>query len=141
MNGDGTQRSCERSVGCVLPRNHGGRCRVGEAVRVGRANAQDEDVIDWWSSLNHGGLLIAPPRIPEFFSGALDRLPAYRVERLRRDVTRVQADADKAMGPFLDTVFEDLLALPTSQWMKASAVDKRFSHASVTGEIVKPQRV
>ena len=100
--------------------------------------AEDIDLVDWWSSLNHGGLLIAPPRIPEFFSGALDRMPMYRVERLRRDVTRVQADTEKGLSAFLDTVFEDLLALPPTQWQKAAAVDKRFSHPAVTGEIVRP---
>ncbi|MCZ7682473.1 MAG: SWF/SNF helicase family protein [Sandaracinaceae bacterium] len=95
---------------------------------------------DWWASLNHGGLLIAPGEDP----GALRRRPAPTLarapDRLRRDVVRM-LDDDAYMGGFLDQVFESLLELPAPEWLKASDVGAEWSHAAVTGEAVRPRRV
>jgi hypothetical protein len=46
---------------------------------------------DWWASLKHGGLLIAPSKLSEFFvAESLSPLPRFIEDRLRRDVTRLQ---------------------------------------------------
>src|SRR6478752_6203158 len=93
---------------------------------------------DWWSSLNHGGLLIAPARLTEFFGAALEPFPWRLEERLRRDVTRVRQD-DKALGPFLDTVFEHVLGL--TGMLKEAAVGKQWSRKLLTGESFHPSRL
>lgn len=95
---------------------------------------------DWWASLNHGGLLIAPAKIPAHFADAPPALSHARADRLRRDVVRM-LDDDAYMGGFLDQVFESLLELPAPEWLKASDVGAEWSHAAVTGEAVRPRRV
>jgi hypothetical protein len=95
---------------------------------------------DWWASLNHGGLLIAPTKIPMHFGDAPLPLSHARADRLRRDVVRM-LDDDTYMGDFLDQVFESLLELPAQEWLKASDVGPEWSHAAVTGELVRPRRV
>jgi hypothetical protein len=44
------------------------------------------DKYPWWSILNHGGLLIAPARLGEFFVENLGDLPRYVSDRLRKDL-------------------------------------------------------
>ena len=93
---------------------------------------------DWWSSLTHGGLLIAPARIAEFFGTALDPLPWRLEERLRRDVTRVRQD-ERYIGPFLDTLLEHVLGLAVT--VKEAAVEKPWSRKLLTGESYRPSRL
>jgi hypothetical protein len=100
------------------------------------------DVVDWWSSLNHGGLLIAPPRIPEFFSAALDRVPATALTACAATSRACRPTVDKAhSAPSSTRCSRNCSLCRRRQWQKAAAVDKRFSHPAVTGEIVRPQRV
>jgi hypothetical protein len=41
----------------------------------------------------------------------------------------------------LDTIFEQILGYPHDQWKKGSAVDTSWSRTSITGDIIKPQRI
>ncbi|MBN1204829.1 MAG: hypothetical protein JXB05_07890 [Myxococcaceae bacterium] len=93
---------------------------------------------DWWSSLNHGGLLIAPARLEEFFGEPLEPLPWKLEERLRRDTTRVKED-EKHIGALLDTVLSDILGLGVMT--KESSIDKSWSHKLLTGENYRPNRL
>ena len=47
---------------------------------------------EWWTSLKHGGLLIAPGRLAEYFPEQPPPLHSHEVDRLRRAVV----DADRA---------------------------------------------
>ena len=96
---------------------------------------------EWWASLKHGGLLIAPSKLGEFFvPEALPALPRWVEDRLRRDVTRLQNGDDEHLGSFLDTVLETVLGL-TGDWQKGSQVDRMWSYPAITREIVRPRRV
>jgi hypothetical protein len=95
---------------------------------------------NWWASLNHGGLLIAPARLAEFFGDPLEALPAAKATALRRQVQMMAAGAGD-LGPFLDTVFEVLLGLDRGSWQKANDVDATWSRKALTGETLKPRRV
>ena len=97
-------------------------------------------VIDWWSSLKHGGLLIAPDKIASDFADLPSPLPAWRAERLRRAVTAFDG-SNEALGALLDFVLHDLAELPDEQWQKAQAVEPRWSLRSFTGTLVKPRRL
>lgn len=97
-------------------------------------------VIDWWSSLKHGGLLIAPDKITSDFADAPSPLPVWRAERLRRAVTAFDG-SNEALGALLDFVLHDLAELPDEQWQKAQAVEPRWSLRSFTGALVKPRRL
>ena len=65
------------------------------------ASADILERYDWWSSLKHGGLLIAPSKLAEHFEESLPALPKYRAEALRRAVLAVQDQGDPT--PLLDS--------------------------------------
>ena len=96
----------------------------------------------WWSSLKHGGLLIAPARLAHYFSTEKPELSPYWSGRLRSAV-QAQQDAEKlgAQAALLDTVLEGILQLPALEWKKASAVGADWGHRLITGENFKPRRL
>ena len=103
-----------------------------------------QQIIDrytWWGSLKHGGLLIAPAKLAEFFIEAIEPLPTYLEDRLRRDVTRIRNGEQEHINKLLNTVLEDILELTPDWWTKASAIDSHWSQKAITGEIIKPRRV
>lgn len=97
-------------------------------------------LIDWWSSLKHGGLLIAPDKIASDFAAVPAPLPGWRAERLRRAVTAFDG-SNESLSALLDFVLHDLAELPDGEWQKAQAVDSRWSLRSFTGALVKPRRL
>lgn len=102
------------------------------------------DVLDrygWWTSLNHGGLLVSPSKLAEFFPAELPPLDPSLADRLRRDLTRLHEGGDGTQTKFLDTVLEDVLGLHASRWIKGSQIDKSWSRAAVTKEIIRPRRI
>src|SRR5664279_4174313 len=96
----------------------------------------------WWSSLKHGGLLIAPARLAHYFSTEKPELSYYWAGR-RRSAVQAQQDAEKlgAQAALLDTVLEGILQLPALEWKKASAVSADWGHRLITGENFKPRRL
>lgn len=96
--------------------------------------------INWWASLRHGGLLIAPSRLVEYFPAEPKPLPPYSVEQIRRALTRLEAQTREADREFLDLVLEHICGLAV-RWEKGTQVDKQWSHQALTGESVKPRRV
>lgn len=102
---------------------------------------QTVDRYAWWNSLKHGGLLVAPSRLTEFFLEDIEPLPGYIEDRLRRDVTRVHSGDFDHINTLLDTVLEDVLKLSKDWWIKSSAVDKSWSQQAITRELIKPRRV
>lgn len=95
----------------------------------------------WWSSLRHGGMLIAASRLADHFPAELPPLSRYVADRLRSAVQLQKESGSRPSGEFLDVVLEDVLALDSSWWSKASAVDSKWSHRATTGELLKPRRV
>jgi hypothetical protein len=96
----------------------------------------------WWSSLKHGGLLVAPARLAHYFSAEKPKLSTYWAGRLRSAV-QAQQDAGKlgVQAALLDTVLEGVLQLPELEWKKASAVGAEWAHRLITGESFKPRRL
>jgi hypothetical protein len=95
----------------------------------------------WWSSLKHGGLLLAPSKLAEFFPEEAPAIPARIAERLRRDLTRLRAGDVEHDGKLLDTVLEDVLEFGRPGWTAGSAVEKRWSQNAITGEVLRPRRL
>ena len=100
-----------------------------------------DDALAWWAALTHGGMLIAPARIAQYFRTPPEPLPAYLADRLRRDLLRATGRDASHLSALLDTVLEDILGLKASLWTRGSEVDARWSHRAMTGEVVKPRRV
>lgn len=99
------------------------------------------DRFPWWAALKHGGLLIAPSKLGLYFSESLPNVPAGSIERLRRDVVRVQNGDSVQVGELLDTVLEELLLFDKQQWQKGSAVDASWSLRGIAGSSIKPRRI
>ncbi|MFB2917926.1 Eco57I restriction-modification methylase domain-containing protein [Aerosakkonema funiforme] len=102
---------------------------------------QTVDRYTWWASLKHGGLLIAPAKLVEFFIEEIAPLPRYIEDRLRRDVNRVRDGDEGHISTLLDTVLEDVLQLSKDWWIKGNSVDKSWGQKAITGEWIKPRRV
>ncbi len=96
--------------------------------------------IEWWSSLNHGGLLISPDKVTTAFAAELTPLPMWQADKLRRALTAFDGTNER-LSPLLDFMLQDLSALPDGEWQKAQDVDARWSLRSFTGALVKPRRV
>ncbi len=97
---------------------------------------------DWWISLKHGGLLIAPSKLEEFFvAKQLVPLSRYVEDKLRRDVTRLQDGDQSQIGTLLDTVLEEVLGLSKDFWQRGTSVDRDWAQQAITREQIKPRRV
>lgn len=104
-------------------------------------NLETVDKYAWWSILNHGGLLIAPARLGEFFVEDVDDLPRYVSDRLRKDLDLFNPQNSETFSNLLDTVLERVLGLTAVYWRKGNNVDVRWSQPLITGETLKPQRI
>lgn len=99
------------------------------------------DEYGWWGSLKHGGVLIAPSKLPNFFATSAPWLPPYRVDQLRGEVTRVLDGDSERVGPLLDLVLERICGFPHHEWTKGPNVAPSWGQRVMTGETVKPRRV
>ena len=110
-----------------------------------------EDLIvtgDWWASLRHGGMLIGPSRLAQYFPKPMDPMPFYTAENLRRALARFGTEngteSVKAEGALLDVVLEKVLGLGASsggKWKAGSNVGTQWSIRALTGDIVRPNRL
>lgn len=100
---------------------------------------------DWWASLRHGGLLLSPSKVAEFFPQGPEPLPAWLEERLRRDLARLEVEGGESR--LLDTVLEQVLGLggradaDSGAWVNGGALSAEWTRRSITGEAVRPRRV
>ncbi|GAB4477675.1 MAG: hypothetical protein OHK0037_39660 [Elainellaceae cyanobacterium] len=100
------------------------------------------DPTDWWTSLKHGGLLIAPSKLTEFFVPEnLPPLPFGVGDRLQSDIQRLRNGDEAHLSKLLDTVLEEVLGLPAGEWLKGNALDSSWAQRSITRETIKPRRV
>lgn len=99
------------------------------------------DKYGWWAALNHGGLLISPSRLSEFFTEDIKPLNRFYEDQLRREVSLVRSGEVGEISSLLDTVLESVLGLYRDFWQKASQVDSSWSIRSMTGDIIKPRRL
>ncbi|NLH74843.1 MAG: hypothetical protein GX456_17475 [Verrucomicrobia bacterium] len=95
----------------------------------------------WWAELRHGGCLITPARLTEHFPESPDPLPRHLADRLRREITALEATSADRLAALLDTVLEIVLDLRPTEWKKASAVPADCSIRSVSGEVIRPRRL
>ncbi len=98
----------------------------------------------WWAELRHGGMLIAPSRLPVSFPDECDPLPAQLSDRLRRELTRLDDATPEDKRSFVTTVLEKICGLNSSSggsWSVGSEVEPQWSYRPLTGEVIKPRRV
>lgn len=95
---------------------------------------------DGWAQLKHGGLLISPAKLDEFFPVAASTMAGYEAEKLRRALTAFDG-SNESLGRLLDYILQDLTGLPAEEWQKAQNVDSRWAVRSFTGAQIKPRRL
>lgn len=93
-----------------------------------------------WAQLKHGGLLLSPAKLEEFFPVAPPALGGYETDRLRRALTAFDG-SNESLSRLLDYVLQDLTGLPAEEWQKAQALDARWAVRSFTGAQIKPRRL
>jgi hypothetical protein len=95
---------------------------------------------DGWAQLKHGGLLISPAKLDEFFPTGAPTMAGYEAERLRRALTAFDG-SNESLSRLLDYILQDLTGLPAEEWQKAQNVDSRWTVRSFTGAQIKPRRL
>ncbi len=93
-----------------------------------------------WAQLRHGGLLISPAKLDEFFPESAAAMSDYQAEKLRRALTAFDGSSE-SLGNLLDYILQDLSGLPAEEWQKAQTVDSRWAVRSFTGVLIKPRRL
>lgn len=93
-----------------------------------------------WAQLKHGGLLLSPAKLDEFFPVAPPALGGYETDKLRRALTAFDG-SNESLSRLLDYVLQDLTGLPAEEWQKAQALDARWAVRSFTGAQIKPRRL
>lgn len=97
----------------------------------------------WWNSLRHGGMLIAPSRLPDHFEDQPLPLSAHLAQKLRRDFNRVESDG-RGEAQFLTTVLEHVCGLESgrgAKWFRGSDVGNEWSRRALSGDAVRPRRL
>lgn len=95
---------------------------------------------DGWAQLKHGGLLISPAKLDEFFPVGVPTMAGYEAEKLRRVLTAFDG-SNESLGRLLDYILQDLTGLTAEEWQKAQNVDSRWAVRSFTGAQIKPRRL
>ncbi|HEY3267257.1 MAG TPA: hypothetical protein VGM37_10045 [Armatimonadota bacterium] len=101
----------------------------------------------WWSSLGHGGLLIAPSRLTDDYNlpECIDPLPQWQAEQLRRrvalrDAATTDTERTAYTSDLVKTVLETACGLKTNGWRKSDA-GASLAKRSRTGESVRPNHL
>lgn len=101
---------------------------------------------EWWSSLRHNGMMIAPSRISEHFKFTVPPLNRYEQDRLRGRLIPDKTDS-KSAAALLDTVLERVIGLKDGsqlapgKWLAGASVEGKYSRRALTGEMIRPRRV
>ncbi|MBV7480299.1 Eco57I restriction-modification methylase domain-containing protein [Pseudomonas sp. PDM31] len=93
-----------------------------------------------WAQLKHGGLLLSPAKLDEFFPAAAPVMREFAAEKLRRALTAFDG-SNESLSSLLDYILQDLSGLPADEWQKAQGVDSRWAVRSFTGAQIKPRRL
>ncbi len=103
-----------------------------------------QETFPWWSSLRHKGMLIAPSRLPDYFGEQPEPLPPYLAERLRRALTRFEADGSEGGRHLVTTVIHEVCGVDGQaggQWHAGSDVDSKWAIRAPSGETLRPRRL
>jgi hypothetical protein len=99
---------------------------------------------DWWASLKHGGLLIGPSALREYFPEPAPELLYRESEALRRALSRWESGTADGERGLLATILEELCGFNDDaggQWFRGTHVPRDWTRHSVTGEAIKPRQV
>ena len=98
---------------------------------------------DWWSNLQHGGLLLDTQRLTKLISTDPADLNAYNEDRLRRRLIQFQDDPATHRGELVSFVLESIcgFANPVGEWKRGGQIGTKWSRKAITGESVRPRHL
>lgn len=102
--------------------------------------SREQQQQDWWASLKHGGVLIAPSKLGETFGDDLGALPEWRASKLRRAINRFESDPSE-LGKLMDHLLIDLAGFPAGDWLKQADLGNEHTERVLGGERLKPRRL
>jgi len=103
-----------------------------------------EERFPWWAGLRHGGMLIAPSRLPVYFPEEPEPVSPYLAERLRKELTRLEEAQAEEKRSFISTVLEKICGLngiSGGVWLIGGDIGAEWSYRPLSGEAVRPRRV
>ena len=103
-----------------------------------------EERFPWWAGLRHGGMLIAPSRLPVYFPEEPEPVSPYLAERLRKELTRLEEAQAEEKRSFISTVLEKICGLngiSGGVWLTGGDIGTEWSYRPLSGEAVRPRRV
>ncbi|MFA4906919.1 MAG: hypothetical protein WC602_01480 [archaeon] len=111
---------------------------------------QNSEKFKWWSDLQHGGMLISPAVLEEFFGDCTVSPSNWEYLSLREhflsfDLSRKRA-SDRLVPPesiyqWLDYVFVKFLKYPEANWLKTPQIHSQFVLTNILREQIKPNRL
>ncbi len=99
-----------------------------------------QDQQDWWASLKHGGVLIAPTKIATQFPEQPEPLTAADGDRLRRAITRFEADPGE-LPRLMEYLLHSLAGFPADEWLTQADLGSEYTEQVLGGERLKPRRL
>ncbi|MCF7992140.1 MAG: hypothetical protein K9M02_17005 [Thiohalocapsa sp.] len=95
---------------------------------------------DWWASLKHGGVLIAPTKVATQFPEQPEPLTDKDGDRLRRAITRFEADPGE-LPRLMEYLLQSLAGFPADEWLTQADLGSEYTEQVLGGERLKPRRL
>jgi hypothetical protein len=100
----------------------------------------EQQLHNWWASLKHGGVLIAPSKLGETYSEEPEALPDWQADKLRRAINRFESDSSE-LGALMDYLLIDLVGFQRNEWQKQTDIGSEYTERVLGGERLKPRRL
>ena len=107
------------------------------------SSPDNENPLDWWNALRHGGMLVDPTRLTKLISNPPPRLSFFETDRLRRRIVSFEQDENAGRSKFVGYVFESICGFASvGIWDRGTSVDpSRWTRRTIAGEDVKPNHL
>lgn len=92
----------------------------------------------WWNSLKHGGMLIAPSKLSNYFSETIAPVPNSTAIKLRKVLTQFSEKKKDLEPELLQTVLVNVCGF-NLEWKKATDIGREYSVKAITGETIRPR--
>ena len=106
--------------------------------------------VKWWSELKHGGMLISPALVDQYFNN-IDELSIYKYNQLRdkyisfdsirasqKDITKIDTEI---INKWVDYIIQIILEHNPDNIAKGKYIDSKYKLKTILGQQLSPDRV
>ena len=106
--------------------------------------------VKWWSELKHGGMLISPALVDQYFN-YIDELSTYKYNQLRdkyitfdsirasqKDITKIDTEI---INKWVDYIIQIILEHNPDNIAKGKYIDSKYKLKTILGQQLSPDRV